>query len=165
MNEVLLDAFRHHAWATKELLSICRELPQEHLSSATSGTFGSMIATLNHLVLADAGYLPGLTGSAPAWADGGETDDLRMLAARVDETLARWEAFLSAPLDAERWVVLDRGTYEARASVIVAQVLHHGSVHREQVCAILTASGIEPPDIQPWAYGDATGRGRARDTR
>jgi uncharacterized damage-inducible protein DinB len=29
---------------------------------------------------------------------------------------------------------------------------------REQISAILTSLGIEPPDIQPWAYAWATGR-------
>jgi uncharacterized damage-inducible protein DinB len=47
---------------------------------------------------------------------------------------------------------------EVRAGVIVAQALHHGNAHREQICAILTSLGIEPPDIQPWECAWATGR-------
>jgi hypothetical protein len=46
--------------------------------------------------------------------------------------------------------------------VLIAQALYHGTAHREQICAILTGFGLEPPDVQVWAYADATGRGRER---
>jgi hypothetical protein len=29
----------------------------------------------------------------------------------------------------------------------VAQALHHGNAHREQICAILTGASMEPPDV------------------
>jgi uncharacterized damage-inducible protein DinB len=47
---------------------------------------------------------------------------------------------------------------EVRGGVIVAQAFHHGNAHREQICAVLTGLGVEPPDIQPWAYAWATER-------
>lgn len=59
-------------------------------------------------------------------------------------------------------MVLDEGADEARASVILTQALHHGSAHREQICAILTGFGMQPPDVQAWAYAEATGRARER---
>jgi len=46
--------------------------------------------------------------------------------------------------------------------VLIVQALHHGNAHREQICAILTGFGIEPPDIQAWAYAEATGHARER---
>jgi len=33
MNEILLEAFRHNAWATKQLLAACRGLTEEQLRS------------------------------------------------------------------------------------------------------------------------------------
>lgn len=163
MNEVLLDAFRHNGWATKLLIAFCRGLSEDRLTSPAAGGFGSILATFNHIVVADAGYFSSLTGRAPAWArDRDKRADLVQLEARAAETGRLWEQFLSEPLDAERVVVLDQGAYEAHAGVIVAQALHHGSAHREQICAILTGFGIQPPDVQVWAYADATGRGRER---
>jgi hypothetical protein len=44
--------------------------------------------------------------------------------------------------------------------VVLVQALHHVSAHGEQVCACLAALGVEPPDLQPWARADATGRSR-----
>jgi hypothetical protein len=45
-------------------------------------------------------------------------------------------------------------------AVVVIQALHHASIHGEQVCKALEAMGFEPPDLQPWAYADETGRSR-----
>ena len=54
-----------------------------------------------------------------------------------------WERLLAEPVDPERVVVVDDGALEVRAGMIVAQALHHGNTHREQICAILTSQGIE----------------------
>jgi uncharacterized damage-inducible protein DinB len=163
MNEALLDAFRHNAWATKQLITFCRDLPAERLTTPATGSYGGILATFNHLVLSEGGYLRRLAGSAPAWlADRDENAGLDQLEVRVEEMGRLWERFLSEPVDAERLMILDEGTYEARAGVIVTQALHHGSVHREQISAILTGFGVEPPDVQAWAYAEATGRARER---
>ena len=45
----------------------------------------------------------------------------------------------------------------------LAQVVHHGTDHRSQVCTALTSFGITPPEIDLWAYGEATGRTRDVD--
>jgi uncharacterized damage-inducible protein DinB len=172
VNEALLDAFRHNAWATTQLLEFCRDLPAEQLTTPGTGTYGGVLETFNHIVQADARYLRRLAGSAPAWvdSDGGmdpgdvdlESVDLDQLHSRVDETEKLWEEFLSEPFDAERVIILDQGAYQAHAGVLVAQALHHGNAHREQICAILTGAGKQPPDVQAWAYADATGRGGVR---
>ena len=58
MDDLLLEAFRHNAWATKRLLEFCRELAPAQLNATATGTFGTITSTLNHLIYADAGYLP-----------------------------------------------------------------------------------------------------------
>jgi uncharacterized damage-inducible protein DinB len=163
MNETLRDAFRHNSWATKQLLTACHSLSTEQLTRPAIGSFGSILATFNHLILSDAGYVRRFSKDVPTWwAMGDESADLDQLAMRVDEIAQLWEGALAAPLDAEQVIILDEGAYEAHAGVIIAQALHHGNAHREQICVILTQFGIEPPDIQVWAYADATGRGRER---
>ena len=165
MNELLREAFRHNAWATKRLIAFCRDLSPEQLTSTTQGTYGSILETLNHAIASDAGYLPRLKVDRPAWAgDDHDIKGLDELDARVDETAPLWEAYLSDPLDAKHVLLLDDGAYEAQASVPVVQALHHGNVHREQVCAILTSLGFEPPDLQAWTYAESTGRARELQT-
>lgn len=163
MNEALLDAFRHNSWATKQLLVACRSLAQEQLSSSAPGGFGNILDTFNHIILSDASYLRHLSDNAPTWLlDREKSADLTQLEGRVAETERLWEQFLSEPINAERVLILGQGTYEVHASVLIAQALHHGNAHREQICAILTSFGVEPPDVQAWAYAEATGRGRER---
>lgn len=162
MNEALREAFRHSTWASKTLISACRALSMEQLTRPAPG-YGSILATLNHFVLSDAGYAAILTGIRPSWAtDSNETHDFDELEAWMDETARLWEKLLAEPLDAERLLTLEDGAYECHAGVVVAQALHHANAHREQVCASLTEFGIQPPDVQPWAYADTTGRARWR---
>jgi uncharacterized damage-inducible protein DinB len=159
MNELLLDAFRHSAWATKRLIAACESVPAEALVRPALG-LGGMLATLSHLVVADARFVATLDGGRPAWLDEAATNDLRELLALAEETGERWQRFLRQPVDGERLVTLGAGAYETHAAVVVVQALHHVSIHGEQVCAGLTALGIAPPDVQPWALADATGRSR-----
>ena len=159
MNELLLDAFRHSAWATKRLIAACESVAAEARVRPALG-LGSMLATLSHLVVADARFVATLDGGRPAWLDEAATNDLRELLALAEETGERWQRFLRQPVDGERLVTLDAGAYETHAAVVVVQALHHVSIHGEQVCACLTALGVAPPDVQPWALADETGRSR-----
>jgi len=162
MNELLREAFRHNAWAGRELLAFCRSLTPEQLRATTQGTYGSIIDTLNHHINWDPAYLPRDRVERPEWAGDDETiDDLDVLASRVDESARLWEAYLSGdPLGADHKLLLDQGAYEVSASIPVVQALHHGNVHREQVCSIITSLGLEPPDLQPWTYAEAAGLAR-----
>lgn len=160
MGDLLVDAFRHKAWALKTLIAACEGLSVEELNRP-GPVVGSILATLNHLVLSDAGYVASLGAGRASWATpGGETDDLIELAARAEESSGRWERLIADRPDGERLVYLDDGAYETHASVVIMQALHHVAAHGEQVRAGLKALGHEPPDVQPWALADATGRSR-----
>lgn len=172
VNGALCDAFQHNAWATTQLIEFCRGLSAEQLTTPGTGTYAGILETFNHLVLSEARYLRRLAGSGPAWVDSeggsdpGDVDprsvDLEQLRSRVEENEQLWRKLLSQPFDSERLIILDEGAYQARAGILVTQALFHGNAHREQICAILTAEGKQPPDIQGWAYGEATGRGGER---
>jgi uncharacterized damage-inducible protein DinB len=165
MSDVLLEMFRHNTWATQRLLRFCRGLPAGHWTASLPGAYGSVLETFNHLVDSDAGYLRSLSGSAPDWTnDASEITDLGVLETRAEETAVMWERFLAEPPDSSRLLLLDKGTYEVNAGIVVAQALHHGNIHREQICAILTSLGEKPPDIQPWGFADETGRSRRNET-
>ena len=160
MNEILIEAFRQKDWATQALIAACADRSVDELTRPAAG-FGSILATLNHLVMADAGYVASLGAGRAVWAVAdNETNNLQELAARAQETGARWEQFLREPIDGERLAFLDDGAYETHTAVVVMQALHHVSIHGEQVCAFLAAIGVEPPDLQPWAYADETRRSR-----
>jgi len=160
MNEVLIEAFQQKLWAMKVLIAACENRPVDELTRPAPG-FGSILSTLNHIVMADAGYVASLGAGRAIWAvSDGETTDLRELAARAEESGVRWQRFLREPIDGERLAFLDNGAYETHAAVVVMQALHHVSVHGEQVCACLATLGVKAPDLQPWEYADTTGRSR-----
>ncbi len=160
MNEIWIEAFQQKLWATKVLIAACAERSVAELTRSAPG-FGSILATLNHLVSTDAASMASLGGDRPAWSmAGSETTDLSELAARAEQTGAKWERYLRQPIDGERLAFLDNGAYETHAAIVIIQALHHVTLHGEQVCAALTAMGFEAPDLQPWAYADETGRSR-----
>ena len=139
MSDVLIEAFRHKAWCLKTLVAACERLSAEELNRP-GPVVGSILATVNHLLLSDAGYVASLGGGRASWATGGgKTDDLRELAARVEESRGRWERLMTDGLDGERLVLLDEGAYETQAWVVVVQALHHVAAHGEQVRAVLKA--------------------------
>jgi uncharacterized damage-inducible protein DinB len=161
-NTLVLETLRHNTWATKRLLAFCRGLSDDQLASAGVGTYGGILATFHHIIRADAGYVSRIIGIPRSALASSESADFDVLDTAVDETAGLWEQYLAQPVDADQLLILGEGDYEAPASVLVAQAVHHGNAHREQICSILTGLGIEPPDIQAWAWADATGRGRER---
>ena len=179
MNESLLYLSRHNVWATKTLLDVCRTLTPEQLTAPATAAYGSIIETFNHLITSDGGYLESLGGPLTTWVAAVRRElekyqdpwtnqeareqvvDLDELARLVEETERLWDSFFAnEEFDPERVSLLDLGTYECPAGIVMAQVFHHGSLHREQICAMLTGLGIEPPDVQPWGFADATGMSR-----
>ena len=162
MNDGLIDAFRHNAWATRTLLSFCRDLKQEQLNARAAGVYGTLLETLRHILGGEAYYRFLFMGGFPDW-DWRE-DELPTVGQMVGwaaDMAAFWEDLLASPLDAEVMLIRkhENGSLrEARIGVVIAQTLHHGNVHREQACSILTSLGLQPPDLQAWSYGTAAGR-------
>ncbi|GAA5529332.1 DinB family protein [Herpetosiphon gulosus] len=164
MHGVLFDSFQHNRWATALLLQTCSQLSEEQLATTVVGSYGNIIATFNHIIRADARYLQHLSGKAPDWLiNREETSDFARLQAWAEQAATNWAEFLAMPFDAEQMVTLVTGDYEIHGGALIAQALHHSNIHREQICAILTSLGIEPPDLQPWAYAHETGRGHNRE--
>jgi uncharacterized damage-inducible protein DinB len=47
--------------------------------------------------------------------------------------------------------------YVVKPWTVFVQAINHGAEHRRQVCSILRALGVEPPRLDGWAFGEATG--------
>lgn len=160
---ILADAFAHHVWATTRLIDACAALEPAQLDVTAAGTYGSIVATLRHLVGADTGYLSLLSGGKVAEID--EDRESTMSLAELREAMAAdgpvWASLVAGDLDPDLDVVRHRddgSESHAPLGVRLAQALHHGSDHRSQVCTALTNLGVEPPDIDAWAFAWADGR-------
>jgi uncharacterized damage-inducible protein DinB len=40
--------------------------------------------------------------------------------------------------------------------VLMVQAINHADEHREQICSMLSALGVTPPDLDGWSYGEVT---------
>jgi uncharacterized damage-inducible protein DinB len=157
---ILADAFEHHVWATLRVIDACQPLTAEQLATTVPGTYGTILDTLRHLVGSDASYLFVLTDGRVSEIEEGELD-LAQLRSVMEKNSPEWSSLVGQDLDPEQTVVRHRddGTDSlAPMGVRLAQVLHHGTDHRSQICTMLTALGIEPPGIDVWDYAETDGR-------
>lgn len=153
---------RHETWATDRLIAFCEGLSPDQLELRVPGTYGTVGATLQHLVGAKERYYQTLAKAEPATDAIGDGDrvDLPRLRRR---SLALGEGLLAvADLDPD--TVLERrrrdGTIlTAKAGTILAQLIHHGNDHRTQIETTLSAHGITDgrPDLDVWSFVAADG--------
>lgn len=165
VTRALSDPLRHNAWATRELLAFCARLTSQQLGATATGTYGTILATLQHMLGAESRYLFRVSGEADRWPRRPEeTAEIEELSAMADDLAAGWEKLLSGEFDPDRTinaVDLETGEpWESNAGLMVAQTLNHGNEHRAQIATILTTIGVEPPNLDGWSYGEATGRFR-----
>ncbi len=161
---ILRDAMAHHLWATERLLGVLGTLTPEQLAEPAPGTYGPILDTIRHLVGADGWYLSFFRPTEVVELD---DDDHSIGLDRIRETFAAnsptWTDVVGAPdLDVDADMV-EHGKgwdFHAPASLRLMQVVHHGTDHRSQICTALTHLGVEPPLIDAWDWGEATGRTR-----
>jgi uncharacterized damage-inducible protein DinB len=157
---LLDDAFAHHTWASLRLLDACMALDSEQLDTTVPGTYGSILDTARHLVGSDDWYLHVLTGGRSSRIDEDHMD-LAELRAAMEANGPAWSSVLAGDLDPDTvidWHRADGSETQAPLGIRLAQVVHHGTDHRSQICTALTTLGIEPPSIDLWDFGWQDGR-------
>ena len=158
---LLTDAFEHHSWATLRLLDVCLALDDAQLATSVPGTYGSILETLRHLVGADNGYLFRCSGERTPLIDEEGMDVAQLRDAMAGDAESWRELIARGDLDPDTDIMRrndDGSEFHAPLGIRLAQVLHHGTDHRSQVCTALTSLGIEPPLIDVWDFGEAEGR-------
>ena len=161
---VLREGLHHHVWATERVLDLCADVPSDELERTVPAIYGSALDTVRHLVDSDTWYLWCLSGGKLGREDfdagGLPLDEVR---AAADRNAADWEALLALDLDPDQDIVIvreDGSLRHATVAIRLAQVLHHGSDHRSQVCTALTTLGHQPPEFDVWAFGETIGLAR-----
>jgi uncharacterized damage-inducible protein DinB len=152
--DTLTTLFSHHLWANLRLLEEFAALTDEQLTATCPGAFGSLHEILQHIVTAEQSYFSRIsTGQmfrhpedAPPMTIAEMMAAARVTGAGFIEWAARVQADDAVQID---WDGTPRAVPK---TIILTQVINHATEHREQVKTILTQSGIEPPDLQSWAY-------------
>jgi uncharacterized damage-inducible protein DinB len=146
---------RFNRWVNARLYDSVAKLSGAQYRKDVGLFFGSVHATLNHLLLVDRLWTRRLRGEPNGFKSLTEivADDFASLrkerVAEDDRFVAQVEGM--TPAELERVVVYTRmlgtGLEEVRAGHILATLLNHQTHHRGQVHAALTQIGIEPPAL------------------
>lgn len=156
---LLDDAMAHHVWATERLIDECAAITPEQLATPAPGTYGSILDTFRHLVSTDCWYLT-FFGTEHQLIEEDSAATIDELRSAISTNGKAWMALLAGGLDGEADIVEhgDGWNFHSPTGFRLAQVIQHGTDHRSQICTALTSFGVEPPGIDLWAFGEATGR-------
>ncbi|WP_068115105.1 DinB family protein [Tropicimonas marinistellae] len=145
---------RYNAWQNKALMVATEVMDEVALTENRGAFFGSIFATLNHILWADRVWMARIDGwTRPA---GGIADSPQLyptLAAwkadrmRADAKLVLWARRLrpSALRGDLTWKSGATGREQCKPmATCVAHMFNHQTHHRGQVHAMLTAAGVTP---------------------
>jgi uncharacterized damage-inducible protein DinB len=154
--DVVVEFFRHNTMMNERLLEACRQLTPEQLGATVPGTYGSIGATLVHIANGQMGYASRLLGlERPDALPEEPFPGFESIAGRLASGNARLEEAAAQP-DVDRQVQVTGDDPADRWSMPVClfllQAVNHGTEHRSQVATILTQIGVEPPEMDGWAY-------------
>jgi len=156
---------RFNRWANARIYDSVAKLPEEQYRKDVGLFFGSIHATLNHLLLVDILWTNRLHG-APNGFDALDQivhDDFAALrtarAAEDERFIAAIDALTPADLDRtiEYIRMIGKGRESIKGRYLLATLLNHQTHHRGQVHAALTQAGIEPPGLDVVFYLDEAG--------
>ena len=159
----------YNAWANRRLYGACAELGEADLKAGLGAFFGSLLGTLNHLLVTDRIWMARFTGeAAPGTAlDATLHDALPALRAAREAEDARITAFvegldagaLAAPV---AYATLSAGlAIRQPLGAALAHLFNHQTHHRGQCHAMLTRLAVEAPPLDLVYYQRESGEGIA----
>ena len=155
LREHLATLARYGLWATRRLAERVAALPEADYRRDAGLAFRSVHGTLNHLLVAEHHvWFPRFAeGRSPRLRLDDELEhDRARLAERLEAGARRWPAFL-AGVEPERlggtlaYVSTAGAATELPFAATLAHVFNHGSHHRGQISAALTAMGQAAPEL------------------
>jgi uncharacterized damage-inducible protein DinB len=153
---------RFNAWANERIYDCCAKLSDTEYRQDRRAFFGSIHATLNHLLVVDKVWRARIEGVSTDVRNLDQIlhNDLPALrAARVteDESLIRTVDRL-APKDGARVVkyrFMNGTSGETPVDIVLITLFNHQTHHRGQVPTLLTQAGITPPPLDIIAFPGA----------
>lgn len=157
----------YNRWANLRVYDAAAALSDEEFNRDMGAFFGSMMGTLNHLMVADRIWLKRFTGEgeAPKTLDAILHRDLpKLRAAREaeDRRIVDWVGSLTPKALSGRFTyiaVTDMRTVSQRLAPALDHLFNHQTHHRGQAHTILTALGKQAPALD-LIYFQRTAEGR-----
>lgn len=157
----------YNRWANAAVYDAAAELSHDELARDMGAFFGSLIGTLNHILVADRIWMKRFTGegAAPATLDTivhPALPALRVVREAEDARIVEWIDALPDKAFAGRFTYLtvtDMRTISQRLAPALAHFFNHQTHHRGQAHAILTALGRPSPTLD-LVYFQRTEEGR-----
>jgi uncharacterized damage-inducible protein DinB len=148
---------RYGAWQNKSLIMAAEELDEDARRLDRGTFFGSISGTLNHLLWGDRIWMSRFAGTRvptmPTIAESHrETEmwgDYMFARGKMDAQIIDWAGKLN-----DGWFAADLTWWSGAAGrevskpkgMLVTHFFNHGTHHRGQVHAMLTAAGVKPGD-------------------
>lgn len=163
--DTLTTLFGHNRWANERLIDLCARLSDEQLDATLLGTLGSIRDTLQHIVSAERSYLSRISTGRP-YRRPADAPPLT-LAEMLEWTRASGAGLIEWAPQVQPGDVVeidwDGVLRDVPKAILLTQAINHATEHRAQVMTILTQLGIEPPELDSWAYFDATAAPASND--
>jgi uncharacterized damage-inducible protein DinB len=144
----------NNAWANHRLLTACAKLSQEEFEAPRTGFFPSLQQTLNHIYVVDLFYVDALEGGwlgPKVWENRVPCPSLAELKgaqAAVDKRLiAVCDTLTPVLLGGMVRVNRDIRVQTERRDRLLMHLFQHQIHHRGQAHAMLSATAIEPPQL------------------
>jgi uncharacterized damage-inducible protein DinB len=144
----------NNAWANHRLLTACMKLSQQDFEAKRTGFFASLQLTLNHIYVIDLFYVDALEGGwlgPKAWANDlpyPTAAQLRPAQAAMDNRLiAVCDALTPDALNSIVRVNRDTRVQTERCDRLLMHLFQHQIHHRGQAHAMLSGTGVEPPQL------------------
>jgi uncharacterized damage-inducible protein DinB len=158
MRPAIIHLYHHNRWANAKLIDFLSGQPASVLELTVPGSYGTIGATLVHLVAAQERYVERLPGGAkrpyrPRESGGWQGfEPLR-------ESLAYSEPVLLASAETTPEDEFLADEYQGRPvrlmlATLLSQAINHATEHRVNITTILAGAGVEHPSLDVWAYAE-----------
>ena len=151
---MLAEFIRYNNWANQQVLEACQKLDEAQLAATMPGAYGTIRATLEHIIEGEAFYIGLLTSSRPKprfqWKAKPGFAEMREYATQIGNLLVD---AIQRVRPTDRVAEEDQGNkfrYQARA--IFIQIINHGVEHRTNITTILSAGQHTAPAVDGWGY-------------
>lgn len=144
---------RYNAWANERLYDACAKLEDAELKAKRPAFFGSILATLNHILVGDRLWMSRLAGGNLVLALNKilYEDFKKLRAARQAQDkllLELVDGIAAERLDAPLAYSNTKGTrFETPHRLVLGHLFNHQTHHRGQVHDMLSQTAVEPPEL------------------